>query len=253
MKTPSSGSKREGGAAGVASVERALRLLGAFDSRRPELTLAELSQRTGLYKSTILRLADSLARCGYLQRLSSGKFRIGAQPLRLAALYNADLHQAEVVMPVLRDLCARTLESAALYVIAGDARLCAYRCRSPKAVTDNVQQGELLPLDRGAGGHVLLAFSGRSGPLYDAVRRDKLAVTLGDRDSETAAVACPVFGPGARLEGALSLSGPLSRFTPQAVKSSAAHLQDAGRQLTLLLGGDPGLLGAATSTTRDEQ
>lgn len=250
MKTPSPGSATVSGAPGVAAVERALSVLEAFDRLRPELALAELAQRTGLYKSTILRLAESLERFGYLRRLPNGKYRIGAQPLRLAALYDAGLHQAEVVMPVLRELSAATLESAALYVMTGDKRLCAYRCRSPKAVSDNVQQGELLPLDRGAGGHVLLAFSGHAGQRYDQVRRDRIAVTLGDRDSETAAVACPVFGAGDRMEGALSVSGPLSRFTPDAIDSFRARLLEAARQLTGLLGGDPRLLSAATFTTR---
>jgi DNA-binding IclR family transcriptional regulator len=242
VKTLISDHASPSGTAGVAAVERALALLDAFDSQLPELTLAELAQRTGLYKSTILRLADSLERFGYLQRLPNGKFRLGAKPFQLAALCMAGLHQAEIVMPALRNLTATTLESAALYVIAGDKRLCLYRCRSPRAITDNVQQGELLPLERGAGGHVLLAFSGRPGKRYEDVRRDVVAVTLGDRDSETAAVACPVFGAGDRLEGALSLSGPLSRFTPDAVSSFRTHLLDTGRKLTLLLGGNPGRL-----------
>jgi len=234
---------------GVAAVHRALRLLGAFDSQKRELTLAELSRRTGLYKSTILRLAESLEHFGYLQRSAAGKYSVGPQPLRLAALYKADLHPAEVVMPVLRQLTAATAESAALYVTAGDRRLCAYRTRSPKAVTDNVQQGEFLPLERGAGGHVLLAFTGQPGDRYDQVRRHMVAVTLGDRDKETAAVACPVFGAGDRLEGALSISGPLSRFTPKAVHSFCMHLLDGSKRLTLLLGGDPERLSAARLPT----
>jgi DNA-binding IclR family transcriptional regulator len=249
VKTLTSDPANPSGTAGVAAVERALRLLDAFGSQLPELTLAELSQRTGLYKSTILRLADSLERFGYLQRLSNGKFRIGAKPFELAALYKAELHQAEVVMPALRDLTAATSESAALYVIAGNKRLCLYRSRSPRAIADNVLQGELLPLERGAGGHVLLAFSDHPGKRYDDVRRQVVAVTLGDRDSETAAVACPVFGAGDRLEGALSLSGPLSRFTPDAVNSFCTPLLDTGRKLTLLLGGNPGRLSTAKLPT----
>lgn len=231
---------------GVAAVNRALRILGAFDKQSPELTLAELAERTGLYKSTILRLTESLEHFAFLRRTPAGRYRVGPRPLRLAALYQADMHPAEVVMPMLRQLTAETSESAALYVVAGDRRLCAYRCRSPRAVADNVQQGELLPLDRGAGGHVLLAFTGQHGDRFDLIRKHKIAVTLGDRDKETAAIACPVFGPGDKLEGALSISGPLSRFTPQAVTFFSTHLIDAARQLSLLLGGDPRQLSNAT-------
>lgn len=230
------------GSPGVAAVNRALTLLAAFSQHRAEMTLAELSQMTGLYKSTILRLAESLEHFGYLQRTVLGRYKVGPAPLKLAALYQSNLHPAELVMPVLRELSRTTSESAAFYLLAGDRRLCAYRARSPRAITDNVQQGELLSLDRGAGGHVLLAFEGREGATYDAIRANKLAVTLGERDKETAAVACPVFGPRQQLEGALSISGPLSRFTPAAVSDMSKSLVDAARALTAAMGGDADLL-----------
>jgi len=41
---------------GVAAVERALTVLAAFDGEPEALTLAALHRRTGLYKSTLLRL-----------------------------------------------------------------------------------------------------------------------------------------------------------------------------------------------------
>ena len=52
----------------VEAVERALSILDAFTAERPSLSLAELAERTGFYPSTILRLASSLARFGYMHR-----------------------------------------------------------------------------------------------------------------------------------------------------------------------------------------
>jgi DNA-binding IclR family transcriptional regulator len=200
--------------------------------------LAQLAERTGLYKSTILRLAESLEAHGYLQRSPAGVFTLGPAPMRLAALYQRGLHPAEVVMPVLRELAASTGESAALYVRAGDKRLCAYRVSSPQAISDNVQQGELLELDKGAGGRVLLAFAGQPGAQADQVRRTLFASTLGVSDRATAAVACPVFGPANALEGALSLSGPIERFKPAAIARMSVALFAAARTITGGLGGD---------------
>ena len=96
----------------------------------------------------------------------------------------------------------------------------------------------MLALDKGAGGRVLLAFSGVPGDPYEGIRRSVVALTLGERDRETAAVACPVFGLGQQLEGALSLSGPLQRFTPTAIKRMSTALVAAAGQLTAELGGD---------------
>src|SRR5258708_25933095 len=52
--------RSQSGGGGVAAVERALAILDAFGPEDPRLTLAELSQRTTFYKSTILRIAQSL-------------------------------------------------------------------------------------------------------------------------------------------------------------------------------------------------
>ena len=52
----------------VAAVERALEVLQAFRVQDASLTLADLEERTGLYKSTILRLAATLENFGYLSR-----------------------------------------------------------------------------------------------------------------------------------------------------------------------------------------
>ena len=61
----------------VESVERALSILDVFRQGRKTMTLAELAQATGLYKSTILRIAGSLERFGYLRRSEDGTYRRG--------------------------------------------------------------------------------------------------------------------------------------------------------------------------------
>ena len=76
---------------GVAAVERALAILGAFDEGSPVLTLAELASRTGLYKSTISRSLASLRRCGFIERDGSGRYRIGPQAWRVGSLFAVDL------------------------------------------------------------------------------------------------------------------------------------------------------------------
>jgi hypothetical protein len=43
---------------GVAAVERALSILGAFYDGESTLSLSKIAQRAGLYKSTTLRLID---------------------------------------------------------------------------------------------------------------------------------------------------------------------------------------------------
>ena len=56
----------------VEAVERALAVLNAFHADKPTMTLGEIASATGFYKSTILRLAGSLERLGYLIREERG-------------------------------------------------------------------------------------------------------------------------------------------------------------------------------------
>ena len=70
---------------GVAVLDRAFALLGAFQPTDERLTLTELSRRTGLYKSTVLRLLGALEHGGFIRKLDDGQYAIGPQPMRLAA------------------------------------------------------------------------------------------------------------------------------------------------------------------------
>ena len=72
---------------GVATADRVLSLLTTFRKGDGALSLAELSARTGLVKSTIMRLAVSLEEHGLLVRLRDGSYQLDAEVLRLGAIY----------------------------------------------------------------------------------------------------------------------------------------------------------------------
>lgn len=63
------------GSAGVGAVDRALGLLNCFKDGNAVLTLTQLAEATGLYKSTVLRLAASLERSGFLVRRADKAWR----------------------------------------------------------------------------------------------------------------------------------------------------------------------------------
>ena len=46
-----------------------------------------------------------------------------------------------------------------------------YRVDSPHPIRDHAKAGDILPLARGAGGRVLMVYSGAKGALYDKVRK----------------------------------------------------------------------------------
>src|SRR5690606_5598537 len=200
---------------GVAALDRAIAVLNAFTAADRSLSLAEIAQRTGLYKSTILRLAGSLLRARLLDRLEDGRYRIGPGAFRLGALYQRSVVASDILLPVMRDLADFSQESVAFYVRAGELRTCLYRIESKHPIRYTVREGDVLPLGVGSGGRVLLAFSGEAGEPYETIRNQFHFVALGDRDPETAGISAPVFGPGGGILGALTLAGPRSRVNAE--------------------------------------
>jgi DNA-binding IclR family transcriptional regulator len=225
---------------GVEAVDRALSLLAAFRDDDGPLTLTELAARTGLHKSTALRLFSTLLDRGFLRRLADGRYHLGPAPLRLARLYQRSFRLADVVVPVLRRLSDATGETAAFFIRDGDSRICLHRVEPTRPVRAAASEGDRWPLDRGAAGKVLLAFGDPPASQYAAFRRSLWAVSLGERNPETAAIACPVLGAMGVLVGALSISGPRERMTPAAFERMRPQILASAAELTGALGGDPG-------------
>jgi DNA-binding IclR family transcriptional regulator len=220
---------------GVAAVDRALSLLAAFRQGDPALSLAELAERTRLYKSTVLRLLASLEHAGLVMRQPDGAYSLGAEVARLNGVFTATFSLEAQVVPVLRDLVAATHESAAFHVRQGNERLCLYRVDSPQLVRDHIKAGDLLPLDRGAGGRVLSAFGGARGAIYETIRRQGFVVLDGDRVRDLTGISVPVFDARQELAGALTLTLPTARMKASFVPA----VRRAGAQLSERLGGRP--------------
>lgn len=227
---------------GVAALDRAIAILNAFTPQDRSLTLAEISARTGLYKSTIMRLAGSLIRGHLLERLPDGLYRIGSGAFRLGAIYQRSVAAADILLPVMRDLAEESGESVAFYAQAGTLRTCLYRIESKHPIRYHVREGDVLPLNAGSGGRVLAAFSGEAGEPYETIRRNYHFVSLGDRDPDTAGLSAPVFGPSAALVGAITLAGPRMRISEDFIGQMKRPLLTAAARATRAFGGDATVL-----------
>jgi DNA-binding IclR family transcriptional regulator len=222
---------------GVAAVDRALSILDALTDEK--ISLAELSKRTGLYKSTVLRLSKSLERFGYILRSEDGSYRLGAKVLYLGSLYQRHFRTSEIVPPVLRKIVDELQEGASFYIVDGEHRIVLHRVDASRTVRDAVHEGDRLPLSHGAAGHVLRAFHGARGERFDRIRESMFTASFGERDPEIAAFACPVFGHGNQLVGAVSVSGPRYRIEALGEAKIVPVLFKHAQTLTRTFGGDP--------------
>lgn len=221
----------------VAAVDRALSILEAFRQGDTVLSLDELSIRTGLYKSTLLRLAQTLELRGYLARTSHGEYHIGPAALRLGNLYQAAIKPPDLIMPVLRELVARTKESAGFHIRFGEKRLCLYRVDSPLPLRDHFKPGDVLSMERGAGSRILKAFTKPYPARYAEIRKRLFVGTAGETSPDMSGLASPVFDQAGEIVGALTLSGPTTRFGKEALRRFEVAVLDAARRVTVGLGG----------------
>ncbi|MGY2401097.1 IclR family transcriptional regulator [Pseudomonas sp. SDO5271_S396] len=228
---------------GVAAVDRAFAILAAFDQE--SLSLAEIARRTGLYKSTILRLITSLEKAGFVRRLSDGQYSVGPEPLRLSQLYQASFRLRDVIHPLLEAITEESGETSSFYVYENGSRVVLFRVEPKRAVRVSVLEGARFPLHAGASGKVLRAFSRQGDAALEQEREQLWACSFGERDPETTAVSVPVFAMGGELKGALTLSGPSDRLLKEHVPHVASILLRNAIIATSALGGNSRELRAA--------
>jgi DNA-binding IclR family transcriptional regulator len=235
-------------ATNVGVLDKSVAILAALAEEGP-LSLAGLVEATGLSRPTAHRLAAALEAHRLVGRDGAGRYRLGLRLLGWAGAVSAELGLVEAARPVLETLRDETGESAQLFVRDGDSRLCVASSERPAGLRDTVPVGAVLPVDRGSGGKVLLAFAddGSAGrfPLVDAaeletIRRRGWAASVAEREEGVGSVSAPVLDSGGRIHAAVGVSGPVNRLGRQPGKRLAEPVMAAARELERRAGLAPG-------------
>ncbi|MDN4121549.1 IclR family transcriptional regulator [Alcaligenes endophyticus] len=209
-----------------------MKILQAFGLTDSHLSLAELSRRTGYHRSTVLRIARTLALDDYLAQRPDGTWRLARAAGWLGACYQATFSVHEAVEPLLRELSDVTGESATFYVREGAQRICVARMEGARSIRHHVRVGAALPLHLGGPGRVILAFSGEAGEPYESIRRNGYMISLGERDPEVSSISAPVYTVNWKLLGAVCISGPLSRLNEELLKHHKEVVLSAASRLS---------------------
>lgn len=222
---------------GVAAVDRALHIATALANAPTALTLTELSNVTKMYKSTLLRLLSSLERAGLVTHRADKRYALGS----LAFMFGRSFEQAHglqgAIQPVLQWLVDHGTESSSFHVRHDqERRVCLIRVDSNHSTLDRVRAGDMLPLHKGAAGNAITTL-GPGLPARPLTPADLVFTSFGERDPLCAAIAAPVFGPSMLLLGAISVSGPLERFSELAVERMKGLVLTAAQKATQRLGG----------------
>ncbi|MDJ0784024.1 MAG: IclR family transcriptional regulator [Desulfosarcinaceae bacterium] len=245
----------------VDSLATALSLLDHFTLRDPELSLTQLSEKTGLYKSRIHRLCGTLVYSGFLIRMPWASYRLGPKLMTLGKIYENTNTLATTARPIMRELANNTGESVALFSLSDDTALCLAREFGSSQLVFSIQEGDRMHLHASAVGRVLLAYGTEElrervlsvGQLESftpmtMVDPDKIraaltnikargyAINRGETELEVAAVAAPLFNHDGRVEAAMAVVGPVQRFSEDRFDDILDSLLAATGRISKLLG-----------------
>ncbi|MFD1678211.1 IclR family transcriptional regulator [Alicyclobacillus fodiniaquatilis] len=240
----------------VRAVERALDILLCFAKSPRELSLSEIAREVGLHKSTAHRLLLSLQNKGFVRRQTgSDKYVLGWSVLELLGNVYLSDELTTLALPEMTKLRDVTGETISLYIRSGLERIRIQAVESNEPIRNVVAIGRTYPLYVGASGKVLLAFADDAvldeifarnqipsdfarddlRVQLDKIRVDGYAISIQERDAGAVAMAAPVFGRNNECIAALSISGPVSRFTQAKMHLHVEALCTAAAWLTKLL------------------
>jgi len=209
----------------------------SFLSEGGPATLAEVVEGTGLSRPTAYRLLSALEGHHLVGR-AGGRYALGVRLLGWGKRA-VGLDLVEAAGPALAALADETGESVQLYVREGDRRVCVAAVeRTGGGLRDTVPVGAVLPLERGSGGKVLLAWAeeGTRFPGVEEIRDRGWAESVAEREAGAASVSAPVFDPGGELRAAVCASGPISRLGERPGERLAAPVVAAAREIEAALG-----------------
>jgi DNA-binding IclR family transcriptional regulator len=234
---------------GVRSVQRALDILALLTEERPLIAIRDIVAATGLAKTTVIRLVQTLEQSGLLWATTSG-YMAGPGLWRWAHLARRSWELPPETQRLMRELAARERETVNVYVARDIVRVCIAQQESPQPLRHVVHVGDELPMWAGASAKVLLrdapdtlidrvaaaspygaGHSRRIREWIDEAATRGYAVSHGEREAGLSAVAAPILGRSGTVVAALTLSGPTVRFTDDRVEAFAKALLAAAERM----------------------
>ncbi|MGI6037359.1 MAG: IclR family transcriptional regulator [Limnochordia bacterium] len=246
----------------IQSAERVLNLLEILAQVGTEMSITQLGKELGVHVSTAHRLVTTAMYCGFVeQNPVTDKYRLGLKCLTLAHSLLQQLDLRQVARPHLEELAKVSGETANICVLdagevvyidkaEGSASLRLFSRIGKRAPVHATAAGKILLTDLAVGEvRQILQLHGME-PLTPQTINDedellfqlqevrRLGYALDDEECEPGArcVAAPIYDYTQRVVAALSISGPLSRFSVDDLPRLIHIVREYGAKISRDLG-----------------
>jgi IclR family transcriptional regulator, KDG regulon repressor len=246
----------------VQVLDRALGILDLLANGSPELGPSEISERTGLHKSTVHRLLQVLERHRLIEKKAqNGKYCLGLKLFELGSKAVAQLDLRERARPYLERLVRETGETAHICVLDGDRMLSIANVESARTLRTPSTVGHRTPLHCTSVGKALLAFLPEDEQSELIKKCELTAYTrhtltkpaqlkaelklirqrgyaMDDEEIEEGlrCIGAPVMDYSGRVIAAMSIAGPAFRLIEERIPAVARSVIQAASELSVELG-----------------
>jgi IclR family acetate operon transcriptional repressor len=245
---------------GTQAIRRAVAVLKAFGPEPARLTPPQISQRTGLNRSTIYRLLSALEDEGLVATDRDGRYRLGPDMAVLGMLALRQIDLRAVARPLLQALAERSGETVDLEILHGADVMIVEEIAGDHLLNAASNVGTLYPAHCTSTGKLLLADLAPEqvdtiiaqglcvcGPrsINDAdLLRAELQASLArgyatcyeELEAHLHAVGAPIYDHSGRVVAAVSISGPAARMPRRREPEIARMLMETCAEISRALG-----------------
>ena len=238
-------------------LHRAFDILALVSGR--EMGLAELSEATGVQKTTLCNILKTLTELGALRRTLAGRYTVGPTLVQLAAPEVRSSSLLPLGQRTADELSARVREMVVVSALRGVERFVIGHAPGPQeltvrfdsdqprspydAPTGRVLLAHLSPAEletvvraRGLPGDEWAGITDRT--CLDAalreIREAGLALKL-NAEKQVQTLAAPIFGPDGRVWAGIGISMPASRFQGDQRGVIVTELREAAARMSDIL------------------
>lgn len=232
-----------------------------FSASEARLSLAEISSRLDMPKSTAHNLLNTLLSEGYIEKVDGDLYALGTAPLILTQRIRVNVEIRDPAAPLLRKLADRARESVYLTVKDGDYALYIYAVESPQRLLARTAVGDRVSLHCTSVGKAILAslpetevdaivervglpaFTENTIDNLDDLRTDLAqtrergyTVDTQEHEANTFCIGAPIFDRRGRVIASCSISGASQSIVTDRLADLSAEVVDTAQEISRRMG-----------------
>lgn len=245
----------------MTSLARGLLVIQSFTPQTPQMTISQLSVKTGLSRAAVRRCLYTLSKLGFAGVEDGSRYALRPRMLTLSNTYSASNSLSTAAQPILERMSANLHESFSVATLDGDEIVYIARSAVSRVMTDDLHIGSRLPAYCTSMGRVLLAYlpveqleqylgrielTPHTARTVSSVEKLRLALrnvrrhgyALVDQEYEIGlrSLAVPVYSPTGRVVATINLSGSAPRISVYEMQTRfLPHLRTAATELGAFL------------------